>query len=697
MRGNFNHLRADTHRTEGWKRAVWALLPLLLSLCAGLLAGGNAWAKGVGVTDVRSWSAPERTRVVLDLTGSSDYRIARFADPPEIVVDVDGGVPKSQQTEWKAVDRRVKSVTMDRTETGARITIRLARASQYKHFSLSPYGEKPHRIVVDVLDAPAPKAPEPRENKPAPAPAATPAAIATRPLVVMIDPGHGGEDSGALGRYFRSREKDIVLAIGKYLKAELDAMPGIRAYMTRSGDYFISLGGRVRKADTVHADLFVSIHADSSRDRRTRGTHVYTLAPRTARDKKAMRLARVENASDMVGGVEAASRLPVVYDANGHPNNMVESGVLAQLSMGRLQEVNRNGRHGRRSEARFWVLKGERPSILVETGFLSNKTDEKSLREPEFQRHLARQLAQAVADYNQARINSSTFAYTVRRGDSLSKLAERYKVSVGALAQANHISQRAGLQVGERLLIPRRGVGPKAPVASAPQVTRASVRTTPAPPAPSRNEAVITRTHHVKRGDTLTGIAREYGVRLADLARVNGLTTRSRLRVGQRLSVPARRAGDIVHVVRRGETLSGLAQFYGVPVKRLAGVNDLRPRTQIRIGWEIIVPGVGEKRARVHVVRSGETLSGLAQRFGVSLTSLARANGLSTRARLLKGQKLTIPGASRTGPVVHVIRRGESLSRIAKLYHVPLDRLRKTNGIRNADHLLVGERLLIPD
>lgn len=672
---------------------MWTVLPLLFSLLMSLVASGDAWARGVDITDVRSWSAPERTRVVLDLTGAPDYKVTRFNNPPELVIDIAGGVPKSRQSKWKAIDRRVRAVTMDRTESGARITIRLAQASQYKHFALTPYGKKPHRIVIDVLAGLA----SVEKKPPAPKPAATPAParVTTRPLVVMIDPGHGGEDSGALGRYFRTREKDIALAIARSLKTELDAMPGVRAHLTRTGDYFISLGGRVRKADRVGADLFISIHADSSRDRSTRGTHVYTLAPRTAQDRRAMRVARVENASDLVGGVEAAARMPVVYDANGNPNSTVESGVLAQLAMGRLGEVNRDGRHGRKSEARFWVLKGKRPSILVETGFVSNKQDEKALRIPEFQRRIAVQLARAVADYNKARMAHSTFAYTVRRGDSLSRLAGRYGVSVGALATANHISQRAGLKVGERLLIPRRGMA--AAAVSAPQVTRTAVRAAPAPSPPAKKAPVISRRHKVKKGETLTGIARKYGVRLTDLARASGLTTRSRIRVGQKLSVPPKRAGDQVHVVRRGETLSGLAQYYGVPVKRLAGVNDLRSRTQIRIGWRIIIPGDVKKRVRVYVVRRGETLSGLAQRFRVPLTTLARTNGLSTRAKLLKGQKLAIPGERRAGPVVHVIRRGESLSRIAKLYHVPLDRLRKTNGIRNADHLLVGERLVIPD
>ena len=173
------------------------------------------------------------------------------------------------------------------------------------------------------------------------------------------------------------------------------------------------------KANRWRGDLFVSIHADSSRNRRTRGTHVYTLAPRSAQDRRAVRVAHAENASDLVGGVQAAARLPMIFDRNGAPNNIVESRVLSHLALDRFEDVNAHGRKGRRSEARFWVLKGKRPSILVETGFLSNKQDEKNLRSDKFQRQLAKRIALAVKDYYDSRVTPSTFVYTVRRGDNL--------------------------------------------------------------------------------------------------------------------------------------------------------------------------------------------------------------------------------------------------------------------------------------
>jgi N-acetylmuramoyl-L-alanine amidase len=520
--------------------------------------------------------------------------------------------------------------------------------------------------------------------------------------VVVIDAGHGGEDPGAIGRHYRTREKDVVLKIARYVEQELKRMPGIRPRLTRNGDYFISLGRRVAKANQWSGDLFVSIHADSSRNRRTQGTHVYTLAPRSSQDRRAVRVAHMENASDLVGGVQAAARLPMIFDRNGAPNNIVESRVLSHLAMDRLEDVNKGTRKGRRSEARFWVLKGKRPSILVETGFLSNKQDEKNLRSDKFQRRLAKRIALAVKDYYDSRVTATDFVYTIKRGDNLTHIAKRYGVRVSDLMAVNKLHNASRLKAGARLVIPVRGGVAAKPSAPKPVVKKVALtRSKPSRqallPGATTTSPTTAQRHKVRRGENPTRIARRYKVRLVDLLSANRMTTRSRLAVGQVLLIPAGRSHDRVHRVGRGETLSGLAQRYGVSLSKLARVNDLGTRSKLKRGRSLIVPDVGPapQRATSHRVRSGETLSGLAQRFGVSLSKLAKANRLSTRARLLKGQRLTIPGDR--DPRVHVIRRGDSLSRIASRYDVSVDRLLQRNNIADADHLEIGGRLLISD
>lgn len=648
-----------------------------------------AHAAELYVTDVRSWSSPDNTRVVLDLTAAPTYSVRTTASPPEVVIDIEGARPRAERLDWDAVDTRITGISLTESGTGARVTIRLARDTPYKHFSLTPYRDKPHRIVVDLLP-PAP----PEEPRPMAASTDLPAGGYGRPFVVVVDAGHGGEDPGAIGRYYGTREKDVVLQIARQLKRELDAIPGIQARMTRDGDYFISLGGRIRKADRLGGDLFVSIHADTSRNRRTRGTHVYTLAPRSSQDRRAIRVAQMENASDYVGGVQAAARLPVIFDSDGSPNNTVESRVVAELAMAHLAAVNQDGREGRRSEARFWVLKGSRPSILVESGFLSNRSDERSLRDVAFQQQLARQLATAIADYYHTRFLGPTVIHTVRRGESLSGIASRYGIAMPELARVNRIADASHLMAGEKLVVPGRGYGNRMRAASAaPQATAVLA----VAKSPRERTKPASRAHTVHRGESLTRIAQQYGIRLSDLMTANHLTRRSRLEIGQKLVIPDPRSGDLVHTVVRGDSLVRVAQGYGVPLSELARVNDLRTNARLKRGWKLVIPGDrGVPRSHVHMVRRGETLSGLAQRFGVTLGMLARANGLSTRTRLLKGQRLVIPGVDAPAPRVHVTRTGESLSRIAQRYRVSVEALQRSNRIRDADQLFVGQKLLIP-
>jgi len=752
-----------------------------LAVLAGLPVPGAA-ADGVAVTDLRTWSGPERTRLVMDLDGVADYRVRRDTETHHLYIEIRGARNRTGHTAWHGVDERVREVRMEPTERGARVDVALTKAAPFKHFRLDAYGnQKPDRIVVDVYTAPrgyrppgshARSTPAPEVSR-APARAPAPAAAgghAARPFVVVIDAGHGGEDPGAVGRYYRTPEKDVVLEIARRLEREIDAIPGLEGKLTRRGDYFISLGGRIRKADALHGDLFVSIHADMSRDRRTRGTHVYTLAPRSARDRRAVRVARMENASDFVGGVESAARFPMIFDGDGSPNATVESRVLARLTLGRLRDVNQAGREGRRSEARFWVLKGARPSLLVETGFLSNREDERHLRTAAFQDKLARDLAQAVRDYYEIRVRGGSVVHTVRAGETLSHIAVRYGVGVPELARVNRLESRGLIRPGDRLLVPRQGwPGYRAAAHAAEPVPAArpaafTVRHEAPAAAPARKPASVpapaVRGHHrVRRGESLTVLAQRYGVRIEDLARANGLARNARLWIGQRLAIPAPRPDDLPYTVASGDSLSGVAARYRVRLSELARVNDLRTRARLRVGQRLILPGVGPRVAAApapaapgtHAVRRGETLSGLAQRYGVrqgalaranglglwaelrvgqrltipaggaarpprehrvargetlsglaqryrvSLSALARANHLSTGAWLRAGQRLVIPGSAPAAPRVHVIRRGESLSGIARRYHVPMGVLVSTNALHDADRLMVGSRLIIPN
>ncbi|MDH4228683.1 MAG: LysM peptidoglycan-binding domain-containing protein [Nitrospirota bacterium] len=726
-------------RLRSFKGFLLLVCGLILPL---LFAARPARAAEVGITDIRSWSGPDSTRVVADLTGEADYQVTRSADGAELVISIRASHAITSGRSWGPVDKRVGQISLEEGSGASVVRVSLTGPAFYKHFSLAPYGsQKPHRIVVDVLPAPA------RAGASEMAPTATPVSLpplspppGRGPFLVMVDAGHGGEDPGAIGRYFRTSEKRVVLSIARKLKAELDAIPGIRAQMTRDGDYFVPLADRIRMADEAGADLFVSIHADSSHSRRTRGTHVYTLSPRSSEDRQAIRVAQMENASDYIGGAEAAVRLPIVFDGNGAPNSTLESRVLGALALERLRPVNSNGREGRRGQARFWVLKGNRPSILVETGFLSNKKDERQLRDARFQSHLARNLALAIRDYQESRSGGVPVRHVVRRGENLGLIARRYRVGVDEIIAANRLRNPSRLAVGQTLDIPGRRTTPPTVGRRPDLLAAASVSppaTTPAPaPAPTPVAAdrpveavaappsvpapptpVAVRRHVVTRGEYLVAIARNYGVTLEALVRANQLDPGRALWVGQALVIPAAASADALVASLDGGTVSD------VPSDTRSGAStetasdppadpaDPAGRMPLVDKWKAMSremhAGEGaaasapeaapEPGIRPYTVVRGDSLSRVAERFGMRVADLARLNGLSVRARLETGRGLKVVDNGGGAERLHVVRRGDSLMGIARLYAVAPDSIRDRNAIDNADHLPVGARLLIPN
>ena len=228
-------------------------------------------------------------------------------------------------------------------------------------------------------------------------------------------------------------------------------------------------------------------------------------------------------------------------------------------------------------------------------------------------------------------------------------------------------------------------------------------------------------THVVQPGESLSSIAMRYGVSLVDLARANGLTTRSWVYTGQVLQVPGAGAASAagatggVHVVQRGETLASIAWRYGVTVDQLVQANGLPSSHWIYVGQRLVVPGAAQAGATqvvappsggVHVVQVGESLSSIAARYGLSVWDLAQANNLSVLSWVYVGQQLALPGVAGgqapaqaevpSGGAVHVVRPGETLASIAWRYGVTVDRLVQANGLRSANLIYVGQQLRVP-
>lgn len=382
----------DRPRRGSCTGRLWPLSLLLVLL-------GSSPARAVVVDGVRHSTSPERTRVVLDLTARATFTHRALSNPPRVVVELpassfaSGVVPRSLENGF------VERIRFNRLRSGKiQVVLDLERPLDYKVFTL----QKPDRIVVDVTHKGRPAAPV---SDPTPPPV-TPPRRGVPPgnppsrsgWIVAVDAGHGGEDTGA--RAFGVTEKTITLALARDLVEELNQRPGIRAFLVRKGDYFIPLRRRWTLAEKQGADLFLSLHCNASRSKRAEGSEVYFVSLKGASDEAAHELAEFENSVDEKMGVDIPED-----DLNGiifdmmQTDVMAKSQMLAETCLDHLFELGTVYSRGVK-QAGFAVLKSPRmPSVLVEAAFISNREENKMLRDRKWQRLFGRRLADGVEAY----------------------------------------------------------------------------------------------------------------------------------------------------------------------------------------------------------------------------------------------------------------------------------------------------------
>ncbi|CAI8894358.1 N-acetylmuramoyl-L-alanine amidase AmiC [Pseudomonas chlororaphis] len=460
-------------------RALVAVVGLLLTaLAVDALAATQ-------VRSVRLWRAPDNTRLVFDLSGPVQHSVFTLTAPDRLVIDINGATLGGPLNVSTANTPITAMRSAQRTPTDLRVVVDLKKAVTPKSFTLAPNAQYGNRLVVDLFDNPADAAPTP---PPAPNVATVPAVPVTptkpeiklppapagkRDIVVVIDAGHGGEDPGASGSRGQ-HEKDVVLAIARELQRQINGLKGFRAELTRTGDYFIPLRGRTEIARKKGADLFVSIHADAAPSRAAFGASVFALSDRGATSETARWLADSENRSDLIGGAGNVSL---------DDKDRMLAGVLLDLSMTASltsslnvgQKVLSNiGRvtplHKQRVEqAGFMVLKSpDIPSILVETGFISNANEASKLATVSHQQALARSISSGVRQFFQQNPPPGTYIawlrdsgkiaqgprdHRVSPGETLAMIAVRYQVSAATLRSANNLSSDE-LKIGQTLTIP---------------------------------------------------------------------------------------------------------------------------------------------------------------------------------------------------------------------------------------------------
>jgi len=439
------------------------MLRLLLLVASSLTMMAQA---NTQVENLRLWLAPDNTRLVFDLDGPVEHNLFTLDNPARIVIDLERANLGTDLSKLNLSGSPISKLRSGKRDTGLRLVLDLAMKTQPSSFTLPPNDQYGHRLVVDLAT----------ESQQILKPAAQPLSIpdTQREIIIAIDAGHGGEDPGAIGpgRLF---EKGVVLAIAKEVKRRIDEQPGFRAELVRTGDYYVSLRGRTAKARKLNADLFVSIHADAAENSKARGASVWVLSNRGASSEMGRWLAKRENSADLIGGVgsvsledkdETLASVLLDMSMNYARTSSTDAAELVHKHIASFARMHKP----HIEKAGFVVLKSpDIPSILVETGFISNPTEAKRLKDSAYQKRMAGAIAQGLLEHFWQRPPAGTLVaklkeqgqmpkgmereYRVVAGDSLSRIAQRTGVSLGALRSANNLKSDR-IRVGQVLRIP---------------------------------------------------------------------------------------------------------------------------------------------------------------------------------------------------------------------------------------------------
>ncbi|MGL4822206.1 MAG: LysM peptidoglycan-binding domain-containing protein [Plesiomonas shigelloides] len=715
-----------------WIKPRWPLALGLLLWSIGL----PLWAAVLTDIAVRDGSGGSN-QVTLSFSGKPTYGYFSLSGPDRLVLDL-----RNTRKEMSLPKRyRGKLVETIRTSTPPqggtlRLVMELSQRVNAKAVTESRGGNK-YQVVLTIKPQSGSSRSSATTNSRQEL-RSTPGRSSER-IVIAIDPGHGGQDPGAIGKN-GLREKQVTIAIATKLRDLLNRDGNFKAVMTRERDYFISVGGRSEIARGKDAQLLVSIHADAAPNRSAKGASVWVLSNRRANSEMGRWLEDHEKQSELLGGAGEV--------LSGNNNDRYLSQTVLDLQFGHSQRVGYDvasrvlremGRisplHKRRPEhASLGVLRSpDIPSLLVETGFISNPTEERLLGSSSHQTKVATAIYHGIRSYyrdhpaarstpapqpparsssvsqpepvrssasssasskapvvdidqpgpivEKTPVKTSTSAakaqvHVVKRGETLTRIAEQYDTDVATLKRLNRMKS-GELLVGQKLKLPSAASSSSAEVTES--RPRPPVVDQPEPVVESRAAASATTVHTVTRGETLLRIAEKYDTTLAELRSLNNLK-RDQVNVGQKLKVPSGKAASApvssksaadsskapsrgkleVYQVQRGDTLGKIAARYAVSMETIKFANQMH-NNQVQVGQKLKIPldGAAPKesdqdsgkasskskesaRPSHHKVKAGETLSGIADRYGVGLSQLRKYNHLKSD-QVNVGQSLKIP------------------------------------------------------
>ena len=415
----------------------------------------SVFAEQVTMQNVRIWAAPDNTRVVFDVSGPVEHKLELLSNPTRLVVDIDNAKITQAISQPVSADKYLKNVrSAERDKSNLRVVFDLKKNIEMRSFLLQPNGQYGHRLVIDLYDENNQKSATQiitqADNK------------RSKDIVIAVDAGHGGDDPGATGPH-GVREKDVTLKIARNLANLINQEYGMKAVLIREGDYFLSLRKRIGKAREHKADLFISIHADSFKDPRVKGSSVFILSNRGASSEAAKWLAERENAADLVGGVSLDDKddvlASVLLDLSQTASLEASIGVADRVLSG-LKKLGKTHKKHVQS-AGFAVLKSpDIPSILVEMAYISNPEEEKNLKNAAYQTKLAKALLSGLKGYFRDYAPEGTLLaavatrkHIIERGDTLSGIAQRYRVSMNTLRDSNRLKSDR-IRIGQVLNIP---------------------------------------------------------------------------------------------------------------------------------------------------------------------------------------------------------------------------------------------------
>lgn len=453
-----------------------------ISVCILVLLSLVVQAKQVRVDSLRYRTAPNHSRVIFDVSSAVRYKISRLNKPERVVIDLKNtklSKRLAQPDTNHPLFKRIRSAA--RNKKNLRVVIDLKEGVSSKSFTLKPAATKGHRLVVDLFakNKRAKSTPIRKKKKTVNKTIRKP----SRDIIIAVDAGHGGSDPGALGKG-GSKEKDIVLQIAKKLATQINKKKGMKAILVRDKDELIDLRKRMEIARSKNADLFISIHADAFDNVKAKGASVFTLSSKAAiKEAQNNWLGKNKRYSDLVGGVKLADKEAVVASVLVDLSQKATEDVSRNIAKKVLKQFKNIGHlHSHRVKKQgFMVLKApDIPSILVETAFISNPSEEKKLKSHRHQLKMANAIFKGIVGYykenpprdtyfaiesnantiaavkqkRRSRLTVSSKKHVIARGDTLSEIAAYYGVSMRSIKSVNSLGG-SRIKTGQILIIPR--------------------------------------------------------------------------------------------------------------------------------------------------------------------------------------------------------------------------------------------------